>query len=231
MATTNFSGAGAGSVSSDTTVETTNKKVMAHNEVSSPINILQSGVPVGEHSRSLTAMDPTHVASSSLARNVSATPPSVVGRPPIATHILNNQNASPEIGHETSNGAVLVNNNGDQHVKVFMDGRRLGQRVNLSAHHSYEELTQTLDGMFRECGLNTEGVGPSYLLSGQFEYVLTFQDQEGDLMFAADYLWPEFQRLVKKIRITKNPEFLRLGYHERAVEAAASEESRTTDNI
>ncbi|GJW42405.1 auxin-responsive protein IAA13-like protein [Tanacetum coccineum] len=205
MATANFSGAGAGSVSSDTTVET--KIVMAHYEVSSPINISNLGFLV-------------------------------VGQPLIATHILNNQNASPEIGHETSNGAVLVNN-GDQHVKVFMDGRRLGQRVNLSAHHSYEELTQTLDGMFRECGLNTEGVGPSYLLSGQFEYVLTFQDQEGDLMFAADYLWPyvssishiEFQRLVKKIRITKNPESLRLGYRERAVEAAASEESRTTDNI
>ncbi|GJW57783.1 hypothetical protein Tco_0104514, partial [Tanacetum coccineum] len=48
----------------------------ADNEVSSAlINNLEYGVSVGEHGTLLTAMDPTHVASSSQARNVSATPP------------------------------------------------------------------------------------------------------------------------------------------------------------
>ncbi|PWA74092.1 auxin-responsive protein IAA13 [Artemisia annua] len=47
-----------------------------------------------------------------------------------------------------------------------MDGIPVGRRVDLWDHDSYESLTQKLDDLFRDFGLNTEGVGPSYLLGG-----------------------------------------------------------------
>lgn len=214
----NFSGDDAGGASSDTTVETiTNMMVMVHNEVSSPVNNLESRDPVGEHDRMLTATDPTYVGSSSRVRNVSATPPS-------------DQNGSPKIGAETRNGVVTVNN-GYLPVKVTMDGIPVGRRVDLRDHDSYESLTQKLDDMFRDYGLNTEGVGPSYLLSGKSEYVLAYKDDEGDLMFAGDVPWPMFRSSVMKIRIMKNSESYSLGYRELTVEAAALEESKTTGDI
>lgn len=216
----NFSGDGARSVLSDTTVETINNNmVMADSEVSSPLfKNLESGHSVGQHGRMLTATDPTHVASTSGVGNVSAPPSSMVGWPPVERgHRMNNQTSSPEIDPET--------------VKVTMDGVPVGWKVDLRDHNSYETLTETLDDMFRDRGLNTEGVGPPYLLNGKSEYVLTYKDDEGDLMFAADVPWTMFRSSVKKIRIMKNSEAYGLGYRERTVEAAASEESKTTNNI
>ena len=61
------------------------------------------------------------------------------------------QNGSPEIGTETGNGVVTVNN-GYPLVKVTMDGIPVGRRVDLRDHDSYESLTQKLDDMFRDFG-------------------------------------------------------------------------------
>ncbi|PWA63262.1 auxin-responsive protein IAA10 [Artemisia annua] len=105
------------------------------------------------------------------------------------------------------------------------------RRVDLRDHDSYESLTQKLDDMFRDFGLNTEGVRPSYLLSGKSEYVLAYKNDVRDLMFAGDVPWRNFRSSVKKIRIMKNYESYRFGYCEPTVEAAALEESKTIDNI
>ncbi|GKD70157.1 auxin-responsive protein IAA13 isoform X2 [Tanacetum coccineum] len=105
--------------------------------------------------------------------------------------MLNNQNGSPEIGLEIGNEAV-IGDNGYLPVKVTMDGISLGRKVDLRAHDSYETMTQTLDDKLRDIGLNAERVGSSYLLSGKDEYVPTYKDHEGDLMFAGDVCFLTF---------------------------------------
>ncbi|GJW01863.1 auxin-responsive protein IAA13 isoform X2 [Tanacetum coccineum] len=94
--------------------------------------------------------------------------------------MLNNQNWSPKIGLETRN-EVVIGNNGYLPVKVTMDGISLGHKVDLRAHDSYETLTQTLDDKPRDI----EWDRPIWL-SGKDEYMPTYKDHEGDLMFAED---------------------------------------------
>ncbi|GFY80898.1 indole-3-acetic acid inducible 5 [Actinidia rufa] len=63
------------------------------------------------------------------------------------------------------------------YVKVKMEGVAIARKVDLSLHHSYQSLRDTLDGMF--------GSG----LKNVKAYKLAYQDREGDWLLAGDVPW------------------------------------------
>lgn len=90
-------------------------------------------------------------------------------------------------------------------VKVNMDGTLIGRKVDLNAHTSYETLAQTLEEMFWGRRSIKEG-GSSKLLDGTSEFVLTYEDKDGDCMLVGDVPWRMFLTSVKRLRIMKNSE-------------------------
>ncbi|KAK9146277.1 hypothetical protein Sjap_006180 [Stephania japonica] len=103
-------------------------------------------------------------------------------------------------------------------VKVNMDGVPIGRKVDLSAHASYETLAQMLEDMFsgptttiipicsREKDFGIEGKKVSKLLDGSSDFVLTYEDKDGDWMLVGDVPWGLFLDTVKRLRIMKTSE-------------------------
>ncbi|KAM7496148.1 hypothetical protein LguiA_020562 [Lonicera macranthoides] len=97
-------------------------------------------------------------------------------------------------------------------VKVNMDGTLIGRKVDLNAHRCYDTLTRTLDEMFcrrssiEENGVTTKEMAPSKLLDGSSEFVLTYEDKDGDWMLVGDVPWRMFLNSVKRLRIMRTSE-------------------------
>ncbi|KAI7743603.1 hypothetical protein M8C21_000802 [Ambrosia artemisiifolia] len=91
-------------------------------------------------------------------------------------------------------------------VKVNMDGTLIGRKVDLNAHSSYEMLAQTLEEMFFQRRSSTEAAKSSRLLDETSEFVLTYEDKDGDCMLVGDVPWQMFLSSVNRLRIMKNSE-------------------------
>jgi auxin-responsive protein IAA len=100
-------------------------------------------------------------------------------------------------------------------VKVSMDGIPIGRKVDLNAHSCYETLAQALDEMFIRNGAVEErrphmeeqianGTRqPVRLLDGSSDFVLTYEDKDGDWMLVGDVPWELFLNSVRRLRIMK----------------------------
>ncbi|KAL3645042.1 Iaa13p [Castilleja foliolosa] len=100
-------------------------------------------------------------------------------------------------------------------VKVKVDGIPIGRKVDLNAHSCYETLACALDDMFRP----NAAVGarrstaekqvvagmrqPLRLLDGSSDFVLTYEDKEGDWMLVGDVPWRMFLNSVRRLRIMR----------------------------
>ncbi|XP_019085954.1 PREDICTED: auxin-responsive protein IAA13-like isoform X1 [Camelina sativa] len=189
----------------------------------------------GERGRLLTAKDFPSVGSKRAADSAShagSSPPrsssQVVGWPPIGSHRMNslvNNQATKSAREEEEAGKKKVN---DDHqpkdvtkkvngkvqlgfIKVNMDGVAIGRKVDLNAHSSYENLAQTLEDMFFRTnpgtiGLTGQFTKPLRLLDGSSEFVLTYEDKEGDWMLVGDVPWRMFITSVKRLRVMKTSE-------------------------
>ncbi|KAH6821539.1 hypothetical protein C2S53_019488 [Perilla frutescens var. hirtella] len=104
-------------------------------------------------------------------------------------------------------------------VKVNMDGISIGRKVDLKAHSCYETLAHMLDQMFTlsaavgrrrsnvEEQLKMAGTGqPALLLDGSSDFVLTYEDKEGDWMLVGDVPWEMFLSSVRRLRIRRASE-------------------------
>ncbi|MCO5613317.1 hypothetical protein L7F22_067593 [Adiantum nelumboides] len=98
-------------------------------------------------------------------------------------------------------------------VKVNMDGVTVGRKVDLNAHNSYDGLLSALEEMFQPSN-NVQGgsqtaAGSSHNKPKQFrllngsEYVLTYEDKDGDWMLVGDVPWSMFTTTVRRLRITR----------------------------
>ncbi|XP_074268438.1 auxin-responsive protein IAA12-like [Silene latifolia] len=106
-----------------------------------------------------------------------------------------------------------VANKGSMFVKVNMDGVAIGRKVDLTAHSSYESLAQTLEEMFTNNGaektnaeeliLMPKVTRPSKLLDGTSDFVLTYEDKDGDWMLVGDVPWGMFVTSVKRLKIMR----------------------------
>ncbi|KAK4343434.1 hypothetical protein RND71_036528 [Anisodus tanguticus] len=135
----------------------------------------------------------------------------VVGWPPIRS-FRKNMVSNPPKTEEDANGKLLA---GCHYVKVSMDDAPYLRKVDLTIYNSYKDLALALEKMFRcfkagQC--ETQGISISDglneskladLLHGS-EYVLTYEDKDGDWMLVGDVPWEMFTESCKKLRIMKS---------------------------
>ncbi|CAK8563443.1 unnamed protein product [Lathyrus sativus] len=77
------------------------------------------------------------------------------------------------------------------YVKVKMEGVGIARKVNLSMHHSFHTLNQTLIHMF----------GKS---DNDQQYELVYQDKEGDWLLAQDVSWRSFIECAQRLKLFKS---------------------------
>eukprot|EP00252_Welwitschia_mirabilis_P014997 TRINITY_DN330_c1_g1_i2.p1 TRINITY_DN330_c1_g1~~TRINITY_DN330_c1_g1_i2.p1 ORF type:complete len:429 (-),score=62.66 TRINITY_DN330_c1_g1_i2:542-1828(-) len=106
-------------------------------------------------------------------------------------------------------------------VKVNMDGVPIGRKIDLKAFNGYAQFLQALEEMFKRYttvqgsaqkatpDLSSESEQPFVFLGG--DYVLTYEDNEGDRMLVGDVPWEMFVSTVKRLRIMKSSEARCLG--------------------
>ncbi|MCD9644716.1 hypothetical protein HAX54_033138 [Datura stramonium] len=136
----------------------------------------------------------------------------VVGWPPIRSFRKNMVSSTPPKTEEDANGKLAA---GCHYVKVSMDGAPYLRKVDLTMYNSYKDLSSALEKMFScfkagQC--ETQGISLSDglneskladLLHGS-EYVLTYEDKDGDWMLVGDVPWEMFTESCKKLRIMKS---------------------------
>ncbi|KAE9601799.1 hypothetical protein Lal_00040826 [Lupinus albus] len=79
------------------------------------------------------------------------------------------------------------------YVKVKMEGVGIARKINLTKHHSFQTLKETLMDMFGKCGHRHSKL-----------YELAYQDQEGDWLLADDVPWRNFIECAKQLKLVKN---------------------------
>ncbi|KAF8024718.1 hypothetical protein BT93_F1789 [Corymbia citriodora subsp. variegata] len=161
----------------------------------------------------------TQPNNGSRSNNASAPAPKaqVVGWPPIRSFRKNSlattsKNAE-EVDGKLGSGALFI--------KVSMDGAPYLRKVDLKHYSAYQELSSALEKMF-SCftigALGREMLSESKLkdLLDGAEYVLTYEDKDGDWMLVGDVPWEMFLDTCKRLRIMKSCDAI--GLAPRAVE-------------
>ncbi|GLJ40163.1 hypothetical protein SUGI_0823680 [Cryptomeria japonica] len=111
------------------------------------------------------------------------------------------------------------------YVKVNMDGVPIGRKVDLNAHDGYESLALALEDMFqRPTNVQNSGQIPMQkartvtnehkrprFLDSSSDFVLTYEDKEGDWMLVGDVPWRMFVNTIKRLRIMKTSDANGLG--------------------
>ena len=166
------------------------------------------------------------VSSASQIGSAPAAKAQVVGWPPIRSFRKNTMATSSGKKNENVGNA----SSGSLFVKVSMDGAPYLRKVDLKTYSNYMQLSSALKKMFScftigQCGTQglkgRDGNSESNLkdLNGS-EYVLTFEDKDGDWMLVGDVPWEMFIDSCKKLRIMKGSEAI--GLAPRATEKCKS---------
>jgi auxin-responsive protein IAA len=142
----------------------------------------------------------------------------VVGWPPIRSFRKNSMATQPQ-----KNDADAEAKSECLYVKVSMEGAPYLRKVDLNGFSSYRELSSALEKMFScftisQCGsygvsCQEKNLSESRLvdlLHGS-EYVLTYEDKDGDWMLVGDVPWEMFTESCKRLRIMKSSEAIGLG--------------------
>ncbi|KAF7830054.1 auxin-responsive protein IAA9 [Senna tora] len=184
---------------------------------------------------------PNLEASANNNSNAPATKAQVVGWPPIRSFRKNSlattSKNTEEVDGKAGSGALFI--------KVSMDGAPYLRKVDLKNYSAYPELSSALEKMFScftivcldpvtacfvvisgQCGshgtLGREILNESKLkdlLHGS-EYVLTYEDKDGDWMLVGDVPWEMFIDTCRRLRIMKSSDAI--GLAPRAVEKSKS---------
>ncbi|KAK2358776.1 auxin-responsive protein IAA30 [Trifolium repens] len=87
-------------------------------------------------------------------------------------------------------------------VTVVLEGRSIGQRINLHNHGSYQSLAKALRQMFVDCTDDDRAANDHLDLSNAIPgHLIAYEDMENDLLLAGDLTWKDFVRVAKRIRI------------------------------
>ncbi|KAI4329229.1 hypothetical protein L6164_021516 [Bauhinia variegata] len=153
----------------------------------------------------------------------------VVGWPPIRSFRKNSLACNASKNNDEGEGKAGI---GCLYVKVSMDGAPYLRKVDLKTYNNYVELSSALEKMFScftigQCssrGLpGKDGLSESSLrdlLHGS-EYVLTYEDKDGDWMLVGDVPWEMFTDSCRRLRIMKGSEAI--GLAPRVVEKSRSQ--------
>ncbi|XP_043706162.1 auxin-responsive protein IAA27-like [Telopea speciosissima] len=141
----------------------------------------------------------------------------VVGWPPIRSFRKNTMASSPAKTGVDAEGK----GSGCLYVKVSMDGAPYLRKVDLKIYSNYTELSTALEKMFScftigQCGSHgvpgRDGLSESRLMDliHGSEYVLTYEDKDGDWMLVGDVPWEMFTDSCKRLRIMKGSDAIGL---------------------
>nr|AVV48464.1 IAA9 [Bassia scoparia] len=131
----------------------------------------------------------------------------------------------PPIRSFRKNTLATTSKNSDPlFVKVSMDGAPYLRKVDLRTYATYQELSSGLEKMFScftlgQCGSNMSETKLRDLLHGS-EYVLTYEDKDGDWMLVGDVPWEMFIESCKRLKIMKGSDAI--GLAPRAMEKSKS---------
>ncbi|CAL9204086.1 unnamed protein product, partial [Musa hybrid cultivar] len=147
----------------------------------------------------------------------------VIGWPPIRSYRRNTMASNPWRNKEEetkgSQGGECL------YIKVSMDGAPYLRKVDLKTYSTYADLSLALGKMFTcftlgQCGgthgmggreeTKTEGGGAMDLLRGS-EYVLTYEDKDGDWMLVGDVPWNMFTDSCRRLRIMRGSDAIGMG--------------------
>ncbi|KAH0841397.1 hypothetical protein HID58_092228 [Brassica napus] len=150
----------------------------------------------------------------------------IVGWPPVRSYRKNTLATtcknSDEVDGKPGSAAALF-------VKVSMDGAPYLRKVDLRSYTNYMELSLALEKMFTtftlgQCGANGAAGKDKLcetklkdLLNGK-DYVLTYEDKDGDWMLVGDVPWEMFIDVCKKLKIMKGSDAIGLAAAPRAME-------------
>ncbi|KAK1358354.1 Auxin-responsive protein [Heracleum sosnowskyi] len=180
------------------------------------------GFSVKEASLASTSLKPVEEKKTSPTNenttNTPASRASVVGWPPIKSFRKNTLATNIYKNADVVEGDSIT---GCIYVKVSMDGAPYLRKVDLKTYFSYAELSSALESMFScftigQCtskGLpEQEGLSASRLIDlvHGSEYVLTYEDKDGDWMLVGDVPWNMFTESCKRLRIMKGSEAIGL---------------------
>ncbi|XP_016201101.1 auxin-responsive protein IAA9 isoform X1 [Arachis ipaensis] len=166
-------------------------------------------------------------ASASASASAPASKAQVVGWPPIRSFRRNSMATASKNNDEVDGKPGLA----ALFVKVSMDGAPYLRKVDLRSYASYQELSSALEKMFTcftlgQCGSHgspgREMLSESKLrdlLHGS-EYVLTYEDKDGDWMLVGDVPWEMFIDTCKRLKIMKGSDAI--GLAPRAMEKSKS---------
>lgn len=144
----------------------------------------------------------------------------VVGWPPIRSFRKNTMSSQSSKNDDDSEAKLGL---GCLFVKVSMDGAPYLRKVDLTSYSSYMDLSSALEKMF-SCFTIVSGQCSSHnvpsrdglseirlmdLLHGS-EYVLTYEDKDGDWMLVGDVPWEMFTDSCKRLRIMKSSDAIGL---------------------
>jgi auxin-responsive protein IAA len=160
----------------------------------------------------------------------SAAKEQVVGWPPIRSFRKNSMVSQSQKNDDGDDDDVEAKS-GCLYVKVSMDGAPYLRKVDLKIFGTYKELSSALEKMFSCFTLSqfgTHGVsGQDNLCESRLmdllhgsEYVLTYEDKDGDWMLVGDVPWKMFTDSCKRLRIMKSSEAI--GLAPRAMEKCKS---------
>ncbi|XP_047342069.1 auxin-responsive protein IAA8-like [Impatiens glandulifera] len=160
-------------------------------------------------------------------KNAPATKAQLVGWPPIRSYRKNtlttaSKNAEEESDVKAGQCALFI--------KVSMDGAPYLRKVDLRNYTAYTMLSSALEKMFSCFTIGQYGVQGKDketmnecklkdLLSGS-EYVLTYEDKDGDWMLVGDVPWEMFIDTCKRLRIMRSSDAI--GLAPRAMEKSRS---------
>ncbi|KAJ6335400.1 hypothetical protein OIU77_025381 [Salix suchowensis] len=170
-----------------------------------------------ERSHAANETRPPHNSS---ANNSSAPAPKaqVVGWPPIKSFRKNSlattSKNTEEVDGKAGPGALFI--------KVSMDGAPYLRKVDLRNYSAYQELSSALEKMFSCFTIGQYGShgapGREMLSESKLkdllhgsEYVLTYEDKDGDWMLVGDVPWEMFIETCKRLRIMKSSDAIGLG--------------------
>nr|AGV54485.1 auxin-responsive protein [Phaseolus vulgaris] len=164
----------------------------------------------------------------SISGSAPASKAQVVGWPPIRSFRKNSMATTSNKNNDEVDGKPGV---GALFVKVSMDGAPYLRKVDLRSYTTYQELSSALEKMFScftlgQCGSHgapgREMLSESKLrdlLHGS-EYVLTYEDKDGDWMLVGDVPWEMFIDTCKRLKIMKGSDAI--GLAPRAMEKSKS---------
>ncbi|WJX69894.1 hypothetical protein P8452_54065 [Trifolium repens] len=150
--------------------------------------------------------------------NAPAAKTQIVGWPPIRSFRKNTMASNLTKSNDEAEGKQRFD---CLYVKVSMDGAPYLRKVDLKIYNNYMELSSALEKMFTcftigQCnspGLpGKDGLSESSLrdlLHGS-EYVLTYEDKDGDWMLVGDVPWGMFADSCRRLRIMKGSEAIGL---------------------